>query len=132
MMKRISILAIVMAAFTTVGCTTPYSSGARPDENTGNRSLPTAECLVFSATWCGPCKQAHAMLDDLRKEFPTVTFREIDVDENRDLAQKYNVSSIPRFVVQVEGQVVGSQVGLSSLPEMKQFILKSLNKRSGG
>jgi len=35
-------------------------------------------------------------------------------------------------VVQVEGQVVGSQVGLSSLPEMKQFILKSLNKRSGG
>ncbi|XP_035206497.1 thioredoxin-like [Stegodyphus dumicola] len=52
----------------------------------------------FYATWCGPCKLISPFFQMLSEEFQDVVFLKVDVDEVDDIATKYNVSSIPKFV----------------------------------
>ena len=54
--------------------------------------------LRFTAPWCGPCKTMVPVFDQLKKEFPDVTFEAINVDENGDLTQAYSISGIPTMV----------------------------------
>ncbi|OGD62949.1 thioredoxin [Candidatus Beckwithbacteria bacterium RBG_13_42_9] len=66
----------------------------------------------FYAQWCGPCKMAAPVLDKLSEEFaPKVKIVKIDVDQSRDLAQKYQIMSIPTIVAFKNGQEVARKVG---------------------
>ncbi|HAU99548.1 MAG: Thioredoxin [Microgenomates group bacterium GW2011_GWF2_45_18] len=66
----------------------------------------------FFATWCGPCKMAGPVLDTLADEFAgKVKIVKVDVDENGDLAQQYQVMSIPSVKMFVNGQVTDTKVG---------------------
>lgn len=49
----------------------------------------------FFATWCPPCKMLGPVLEKLATKFPSVTFVKIDIDEHQDIAQHYNIKSIP-------------------------------------
>lgn len=56
--------------------------------------------LDFSATWCGPCQMLAPVLHELADEVGSkAAFYSIDVDENRQLAAEYGISSIPCLVV---------------------------------
>lgn len=56
--------------------------------------------LDFSATWCGPCQMLAPVLHELADEVGSkAAFYSIDVDENRQLATEYGISSIPCLVV---------------------------------
>ena len=66
----------------------------------------------FFATWCGPCKMAGPVLDTLADELAgKVKIVKVDVDENGDLAQQYQVMSIPSVKMFVNGQVTDTKVG---------------------
>ena len=65
----------------------------------------------FWATWCGPCRMIAPVLEEVAKERPDVTVCKVDVDEERELALKYGVSSIPTLLVFRDGKVVNQSIG---------------------
>ncbi len=54
--------------------------------------------LYFTASWCGPCQRIKPTFYKLEKEYEDISFNAIDVDMNRDLAEKYDIESMPTFV----------------------------------
>ena len=52
--------------------------------------------LKFSATWCQPCKMLAKTLEDMELEFP---LEEIDIDQNKDLLEKFNIRGVPTMVL---------------------------------
>ena len=62
-----------------------------------NRS---AKVLVdFFATWCGPCKILAGTVERVAQEHPGCIIGKVDVDKNPELAQKYNVMSVPTLIL---------------------------------
>lgn len=66
----------------------------------------------FYAQWCGPCQMAAPILEKLAQEYAgRVKIVKVDVDQNRELVQQYQVMSIPTVVVFKNGQEVERKVG---------------------
>ena len=75
------------------------------------------------AVWCGPCKQMTPIFDELEKELAGVyKLCKVNVDEERDLAIKLSIQSIPTFVFFKEGKMVGKESGYMSKPAFKAKI----------
>lgn len=73
------------------------------------------------AVWCGPCKQMLPIFEELNKEFGTqYKFVKLNIDEERDLAVQYNVSSIPTFVFVKDGHMVAKETGSMTKEMFKQ------------
>jgi len=68
----------------------------------------------FYADWCGPCKMAEPVLEELAEEFKDkVVIAKLDVDANQQTPPKYSVMSIPTTVLFKSGKEVGRQVGFA-------------------
>lgn len=66
----------------------------------------------FWAEWCGPCRMVSPVLDQIQSENPDkITILKLNVDENPDLAMKYQVTSIPNMKVFQGGEVKTTIVG---------------------
>lgn len=66
----------------------------------------------FWAAWCGPCRMVAPVLDEIQAENPDkITILKLNVDENPDLAMKYQVTSIPNMKVFQGGEVKTTIVG---------------------
>ncbi len=76
------------------------------------------------AAWCMPCRMLSPTVDALAEELEDVKVCKINVDEERELAQKFNVMSIPMLAVVKDRAVVASAVGVQS----RENILKLLGK----
>ncbi len=82
-----------------------------------------AAVVDFSAAWCGPCKMLAPVLEEVSEEMSdAVSFYNVDVDENPDLAQKFGITSIPALVVLKEGEKAGMQVGFLPKDGVVDFI----------
>ncbi|MFB6295215.1 MAG: thioredoxin family protein, partial [Halobacteriales archaeon] len=67
----------------------------------------TVRLKDFYADWCGPCKTQDPILEELEEDWgEQVDFEKIDVDENQDIANDYQVRSIPTIVVENDDGVV--------------------------
>ena len=67
--------------------------------------------LDFFAVWCGPCKMIAPVLDEIAEEREDIKVCKVNVDEEPELAAKYQVMSIPTLVVIKDGQVVNQSLG---------------------
>lgn len=67
----------------------------------------------FFATWCGPCKMQGPILEQVKKNVgDKATILKVDVDQNQELAARYNVRSIPTLIMFKGGVPVWRGVGL--------------------
>lgn len=79
----------------------------------------------FFGTWCGPCRMAGPVLDNLAEEYKDkVVIGKVDVDEEKDLAQQYGVMSIPTVIVFKEGKEVERITGFPGKEGYEEAIKK--------
>jgi thioredoxin 1 len=77
----------------------------------------------FYADWCGPCKTQDPILEDLEEDYgDRVTFENIDVDENEDVANEYQVRSIPTVVIEDDDGVVERFVGVTQRDQLEDAL----------
>lgn len=67
--------------------------------------------LDFWASWCGPCRMVSPVVDEIAEETASIKVGKVNVDEQQELAAKFNVSSIPTLVVIKDGKIVSQAVG---------------------
>jgi len=81
----------------------------------------------FWAPWCGPCKMAGPVLEELSKDYDgKVNFVKVNVDENQSMPEKYGVMSIPTTVLFKEGKEIARQVGFAGKQGFEDTIKKGL------
>jgi len=78
----------------------------------------------FWAPWCGPCRIMGPVIEELASEMTEAALRKVNVDENSELAQKYNILSIPTYLIFKGGQVVDQFSGAMPKGDLKERILK--------
>ena len=74
----------------------------------------------FYADWCGPCKQQDAILEEIVAEWgDDLELEKVDVDENQDVANEYQVRSLPTLVVETDDGVVDRFVGVTQREDIE-------------
>lgn len=68
--------------------------------------------LDFWASWCGPCRMVAPVLEEIAAQRPDIKVGKINVDEQPELAQAFQVMSIPTLVVMKDGKPVDTKVGV--------------------
>ena len=84
----------------------------------------------FWAEWCGPCKAIAPILSELSSELSDrITIAKVNVDDNPDLAMRYNVMSIPTILVfnggEPQKRLVGAKGKSQLLQELDEFLVSS-------
>ena len=79
--------------------------------------------LDFYADWCGPCKMLAPVLHEIAEENAgTLKVGKINVDEQMELAMRFQVSSIPMLVVFKDGKAVAKSVGYRPKAEIAAMV----------
>jgi len=83
--------------------------------------------IDFHAHWCMPCVIMSPIVDEISKKFrDKLKVGKINIDNNPELAQKYNIRSIPNFILFKNGKIIDQFVGSVSKEEFEKKIKKHL------
>lgn len=81
----------------------------------------------FYAPWCGPCKMMSPIIDELSSEYKgRANIYKVNVDNEPDLANRFQVMSIPTIIVFKDGKAVDQTLGAQSKNKLKDMIDKNL------
>lgn len=83
---------------------------------------PNTVLVDFFADWCGPCKMLAPVLDELSTSNPEIDFYKINVDENQDIANAFEISSIPCLIIFKDGEEVDRAVGFKSKQQLQEIL----------
>lgn len=79
--------------------------------------------VTFSAKWCSPCKMLSPVINDLAEELEgEVVICKVDIDEQPNISDEYNVSSIPTVVVFKQGKEQNRNSGFALKDKLKEMI----------
>ena len=78
--------------------------------------------LDFWASWCGPCRALSPVIDEIAQERSDIKVIKADVDENRELARKFRVMSVPTLLVIKNGETVARSLGVQSKEKIMSMI----------
>jgi thioredoxin 1 len=76
----------------------------------------------FYADWCGPCKTQDPILDELEEEYPDVAFEKVNVDEEQDVANEYQVRSLPTLIIENDDGIVERFVGVTQRDDLENAL----------
>ena len=89
-------------------------------------SLLAAESLLVvdcTATWCGPCKLVAPLIDKLADDFSDrAKIMKLDIDENKSIAKRFGLRSIPAVMFLKQGELVETIVGVKPYEEFKTTV----------
>ncbi len=82
------------------------------------------EVLVdFFATWCGPCKMLHPVLESASEKLEgKVVVAQVDIDQQQDLARAFNVQSVPTLIFFKDGKPVLATAGYMDEASLMKFV----------
>ncbi|MFA4907417.1 MAG: thioredoxin [archaeon] len=85
-------------------------------------------CVIdFWASWCGPCQMLGPVFEEMDKEFKgKLRFGKLNVDENQEIAARFEVMSIPCMIVFKNGKESGRIMGFMPKPALKERIQELL------
>ena len=63
--------------------------------------------LDFFAEWCGPCRMVSPFIEEIAEENPQIVVGKINVDEEPELAAKYNITTLPTLILFKNGEACG-------------------------
>ncbi|MCW0986667.1 MULTISPECIES: thioredoxin [Staphylococcus] len=97
-------------------------------EKTFNKTIEKGVTLVdFWATWCPPCQMQSPVLEELSDELEgKVLIGKVDVDEEKALASKYQIQSIPTLLIFKDGELVNTLIGFNPKPNLENVLTKYL------
>ena len=78
--------------------------------------------VMFSASWCSPCKQAKPVFQQLKETIKEVQFEVVDIDEQHEMAQDFNITGVPTFMLIEDGEEVKRLVGAQNIVRVKELI----------
>jgi len=82
----------------------------------------TVRLLDFYADWCGPCDAQEPILEELIADYGNVEFEKIDVEQDQDTANAYQVQSLPTVIVENDDGVVEQFVGVTQRPDIEEAL----------
>ena len=94
-------------------------------ENFEQEVLKSSDITIvdFWATWCGPCKMLGPVIDGLADELSgKAVVGKVNIDDEPDLAAKYDVVTIPTIILFKDGQEVNRLVGVQSKLTLTQMV----------
>ncbi len=96
------------------------------DSGNFNEEINNTEKLVlvdFYATWCGPCKMLAPVVSEIAEQYKDkLEVYKVNIDENQELALKYDIMSIPTLIFFKKGEAVNTSVGFCSKSELEDKI----------
>ena len=78
--------------------------------------------LDFWASWCGPCRMLSPIVDEVAEERTDVKVGKVNVDEQMELAMRFQVSSIPMLAVFKDGKAITKLVGYRPKSEIAAMV----------
>jgi thioredoxin 1 len=76
--------------------------------------------FYFTADWCGPCKKVRPIVEELIKD--GYSFQIIDVDSEKELVQKFEISSVPTFILFKNEKSIKRVSGAQTKNQLEDFI----------
>ncbi len=73
----------------------------------------------FYADWCGPCKTQDPILEELEEEYEDIEFEKVNVDEEQDVANEYQVRSLPTLIIENDDGIVERFVGVTQAEDIE-------------
>jgi thioredoxin len=87
----------------------------------------------FWAVWCGPCRVMDPVVEKLSSKYSDqVVFGKVNVDEEMNLSSRYQVFSIPTFMIFKGGQPLDAVIGAVGEASLEQFVRRAINGHSAG
>ena len=81
----------------------------------------------FWATWCGPCRMIAPIVEQLAVKYDgKVKVGKVDVDECPEIAESFNISSIPTLIMFKDGKVAGQRIGGANMAVLEAFINENM------
>ena len=91
------------------------------DEEVVKSQIPVL--IDFWATWCGPCRAMMPVVEQIANESEgKIKVCKVNVDEEPELASKFDVMSIPTFVAIENGKVIGTSLGVQSKEDILRLV----------
>ncbi|MBR0488109.1 thioredoxin family protein [Candidatus Saccharibacteria bacterium] len=80
--------------------------------------------MDFYADWCGPCQMMKPVMEEFEAAHPEVEIKRINIDDEEELADKYEVSTIPCLVLERDEKEVARLIGVQSLKRLEGLLEK--------
>ena len=75
----------------------------------------------FTADWCNPCKKVKPIVEEMNRE-SVIKFQMIDVDSEEELVKRFDVRSVPTFILIQDGAEVKRITGAQTREQLENFI----------